>query len=280
MDAQVLIQAGHEGKKRNKGNGTTTSVGATGIALPEHKMTPIVADRATEVLRAHGVSVVRVPGVYPRVFHVDLGICLHFDGSTSPCGSGASVGYPAGVPAGSNKPTAQLWKSIWGEVWPFGFEDDNFTEDLRGYYGYSRMSTNIAELLIEFGEISCPQQDAWLQANLHLLGDMVAYFAGRVLGVDIPKPTGFVDPAAVGGGGGAGGGGGGGGAVGGPNPALAPAPMDAGDGAVAGPAGDGVDAEVRYLREELAVLRAALADLAPTASEPAGFEFDADLSHT
>ncbi len=264
MDAQVLIQAGHEGKKRNKGNGTTTSVGAAGIALPEHKMTPIVADRATEVLRAHGVTVVRVPGVYPKVFHVDLGICLHFDGSTSPCGSGASVGYPAGVPAGSNKPAADLWKSIWGEVWPFGFENDNFTEDLRGYYGYSRMSTNMAELLIEFGEISCPQQDAWLQANLHLLGDMVAYFAGRVLGIDIPKPTGFTDP----------------GAGGGPNPVPAPAPpMAAGAPAGSDPSDNGSEAEVRYLREELAVLRSALADLAPVGSEPAEFGFDEDLSH-
>jgi len=195
VDADVLLQAGHEGLKRNQGSGSAPSHGAAGIARPEHQMTPVVADAAARVLRAHGVSVVRVPAFYPKLFAVKLGLALHFDGSGNPCSSGASVGYPPGLPLGSNKPTADLWKEIWGQYWPFRWMKDNFTRNLSGYYGYRRMTTSIAEMLIEFGEISCPEQDAWLQPRLEWIGEVVAHFAGRVLQVDIPKPAPFGEPS-------------------------------------------------------------------------------------
>lgn len=197
MDADVLIQAGHEGKMRNDGAGTKPSVGASGITRPEFEMTPIVANAAAEILRGHGLTVVRVPGVYPKIFDVKLGVCLHFDGSEHRCASGASVGYPPGVPLGSNRPTAALWKQVWGEFWPFQFMKDNFTTNLSGYYGYRRMNTSVAELLIEFGEISCPEQDTWLQPRLEWMGSVVAHFVGRVLNVSIPKPAEFGDAPPV-----------------------------------------------------------------------------------
>ena len=64
MDAQVLIQAGHEGGVRNSGSGTAPSKGTEGNkdykpAVIEREATPIVADRATEVLQAAGITVVR-----------------------------------------------------------------------------------------------------------------------------------------------------------------------------------------------------------------------------
>jgi hypothetical protein len=68
---------------------------------------------------------------------------------------------------------------------------DNFTKNLSGYYGYRRMSTEIAEMLIEFGEITCPEQDAWLQPRLEWLGELVAHFAGQIVGVAIPEPAAF-----------------------------------------------------------------------------------------
>ena len=191
MDADVLLQAGHEGLKRNDGSGSAPSHGTSGTTRPEHEITPIVTDAAAEILRTHGVSVVRVPAFYPKLFKVKLGLALHFDGSGRPCSSGASVGYPPGAPIGSNKPTADLWKEIWGEFWPFKWMKDNFTKNLSGYYGYRRMNTSIAEMLIEFGEITCPEQDTWLQPRLEWMGGVVAHFAGRVLDVDIPKPAPF-----------------------------------------------------------------------------------------
>lgn len=199
MDADVLLQAGHEGRMRNDGSGTTPSHGASGTSRPEHEMTPIVADAAAAVLDRHNVTVIRVPGVFPKKFSVKLGLALHFDGSGTPCASGASVGYPPGVPLGSNKPTADLWKQVYGRHWPFKWMKDNFTKNLSGYYGYRRMSTEIAEMLIEFGEISCPEQDQWLQPRLEWLGELVAHFAGRVIGVDVPEPAPFgsAEPAPV-----------------------------------------------------------------------------------
>ena len=235
MDADVLIQAGHEGGRRNSGSGTVASVGASGIARPEREMTPIVADRAAELLEQFGVSVVRVPGVFPKRFEVKLGLCLHFDGSAVPCASGASVGYPPGRPLGSNKPTADMWKQIWGEYFPFTFMKDNFTRNLSGYYGYGRMSTSIAEMLIEFGEISCPEQDEWLQPRLTWLGDVVAFFVGRVLDVDIPKPLPF-----------------------GQNEPPAPRRISV----------DPWDDELAVLRMELAELRLAIKELGGTIGEP------------
>ena len=68
MDADVLIQAGHEGKMRNDGAGTKPSVGASGITRPEFEMTPIVANAAAEILRGHGLTVVRVPGCLSQDF--------------------------------------------------------------------------------------------------------------------------------------------------------------------------------------------------------------------
>lgn len=197
MDADVLLQAGHEGQVRNDGAGTAPSHGTGGTTRPEHKITPIVADTAAAVLRDHGVSVIRVPALFPRKFSVKLGLALHFDGSGTRCASGASVGYPPGVPLGSNQPTAALWKEIYSKWWPFGWMKDNFTRNLSGYYGYRRMSTEIAEMLIEFGEITCPEQDAWLQPRLEWLGELVAHFAGRVVGVAIPEPAAFGDETPV-----------------------------------------------------------------------------------
>lgn len=192
MDADVVLQAGHEGQVRNSGAiGTAASHGASGTTKPEHLMTPIVADAAAEILTAHGVEVLRVPALFPSKLTAKLGLALHFDGSGTKCASGASVGYPPGEPRGSNKPTADLWKQIYGEIWPFKWMKDNFTKNLSGYYGYSWMSTEIAEMLIEFGEISCPEQDEWLQPRLEWLGGVVAHFVGQVLDVPVPHPAAF-----------------------------------------------------------------------------------------
>lgn len=243
MDADVVLQAGHQGKRRNRGSsGTTASHGAAGIAKPEHEMTPIVADAAADILRANGVDVLRVPGVFPRRVSVRLGLALHFDGSGTPCASGASVGYPPGRPRGSNKPTADLWKEIYGEIWPFGWMKDNFTKNLSGYYGYSWMSTDIAEMLIEFGEISCPEQDDWLQPRLEWLGGVVAHFVGRVLEVPVPEPGPFGGTAPI------------------AAPSIATQPWDD---------------DVADLRLELAELRRDIAALtAPTGGSDGGLDAD------
>ncbi len=185
----VLLQAGHEGTVRNSGSGTAPSYGAGGIARPEREMTPIVRTWAAKLLRDTGLfEVIEEDAFYDQVYEVDLAVSLHFDGSGTPCASGASIGYPAGDPPGSNRPAADLWRAIYDDIWPFRWKKDNFTDNLRYYYGYRWTSTSDAEMLIEFGEISCPEQDAWLQPRVgdgegmpSYLGHLVAFFVAERL---------------------------------------------------------------------------------------------------
>lgn len=131
MEADVVLQAGHQGQVRNSGStGTAPSDGTPGLTKPEHQMTPIVADAAAKALQDHGVDAVRVPAPFPEKYSLSLGLALHFDGSRTKCASGASVGYPPGRPRGSNRPTADLWKDIYGGIWPFRRMPDNFTKNL------------------------------------------------------------------------------------------------------------------------------------------------------
>jgi hypothetical protein len=71
---------------------------------------------------------------------------------------------------------------------------DNFTSNLRGYYGYAWTRTSIAELVIEFGEITCPEQNEWIKSRLAWLGTVVAHYASVVTGKgDVPAPRPFGD---------------------------------------------------------------------------------------
>lgn len=183
----VLIQAGHEGGKRNSGKGSTTSIGTKG----EMERTPKVANKAAEVLKANGFTVHRENAFYDKVYDCKLAISIHFDGSSKPCASGASMGYPHPSAAPSNKVVADQWRKIYSEFWPYKWMPDNFTGGLRGYYGYAYTKTSVAELLLEMGELSCPTQKAWLDVRVDngFLGELVAYFASVALGKPIAKPS-------------------------------------------------------------------------------------------
>ncbi len=139
---------------------------------------------------AAGFNVLRENALYDQVYECKLAVSIHFDGSGSPCASGASIGYPEGVPPGSNKPAADLWRDIYGEVWPYQWKPDNFTSGLRGYYGYKWTNTEIAEVLFEMGELTCPEQKTWMDIRIanNYLGDLIAYWASNILGNPIPKP--------------------------------------------------------------------------------------------
>ncbi|HTU82333.1 MAG TPA: hypothetical protein VMF61_09395, partial [Candidatus Acidoferrales bacterium] len=60
----VLISAGHEGRPASCAQfpGRACNLGTAG----ERQWTPIVADAATAILRAHGVSVARLPADFKR----------------------------------------------------------------------------------------------------------------------------------------------------------------------------------------------------------------------
>ena len=91
LSYDVLISAGHEGRPASCAHFPQhhCNLGADG----ERAWTPIVADAATEILRAHGVTVARLPADFPGNYRVLAAIFIHFDGSDPPCHSAASIGY-------------------------------------------------------------------------------------------------------------------------------------------------------------------------------------------
>jgi hypothetical protein len=161
LDADVLIQAGHEGRPDCDREPATlcTRTGTPG----EMELNARVADAVAQRLRKAGFRVLRRPAYLPRFYRVRDAVFIHFDGSASPCASGASVGYPE---VADSQAAAAQWKALYGLVWRFGFEPDNFTTGLRDYYGYKHVAVSDAALTVEFGELTCPRQAEWLRSHL------------------------------------------------------------------------------------------------------------------
>ena len=179
----VLISAGHEGRPESCAHFPKhkCNLGAAG----ERQWTPIVADEATKILREHGVSVARLPADFSGTYAVDAAVFIHFDGSSTPCGSGASVGFHHL----NDAPAAKTWHDLYGRYFPYGFQPDNFTAGLRDYYGYRQVSAPDGSLVLELGELTCPAQRAWLEPRLHWEGALVAHYLSRLIGKgDVPDP--------------------------------------------------------------------------------------------
>jgi hypothetical protein len=189
IHADVLISAGHEGRPASCKHFPQhkCNLGAAG----EREWTPIVADEATRILRAHGVKVIRLPADFAGTYDVKEAVFIHFDGASPPCTSRASIGYPPGA---VNVAAAARWRTLYSRYWPFGFMPDNFTDGLREYYGYKQVHASKGAMTIELGEVTCPAQRAWLAPRLHWEGAMLAYFLAAPLGlVEVPLPR-FLRP--------------------------------------------------------------------------------------
>lgn len=182
IHADVLISAGHEGRPASCARFPqhTCNLGAAG----EREWTPIVADEATRILRAHGVKVVRLPADFAGTYDVKEAVFIHFDGASPPCTSRASIGYPPGA---ANAEAAARWKALYSKYWPFGFMPDNFTNGLREYYAYKQVHASDGSLTIELGELTCSRQHTWLTSHLRWEGELLAYFlGGRVTSLNAP----------------------------------------------------------------------------------------------
>ena len=180
----VLISAGHEGRPASCARYPkhTCNLGAQG----EREWTPVVADEAARVLREHGVSVARKPADFEGTYDVDAAVFIHFDGSTTPCASSASIGYHEERFA----PAAHQWRTLYSRYFPYGFQPDDFTAGLRDYYGYRQVDARDASLVLELGELTCPQQRAWLAPRLAFDGRLIAYYLSRLIGKgDVPLPS-------------------------------------------------------------------------------------------
>src|ERR1700716_634710 len=94
-EADVLVQAGHEGRPASCAvhHVKACNLGTGAQGARERYWTATVADQATQVLRRHGYTVLRRPADYAEHDTVRAAVFLHFDGAT-PCASGASLGFP------------------------------------------------------------------------------------------------------------------------------------------------------------------------------------------
>ncbi len=171
-DGDILVQAGHEGRPASCAplHVTKCNLGTGAQGARERDWTLIVADEAARVLREHGYTVIRRPADYDAHDTVRAAVFLHFDGAT-PCASGASVGFPDTT----DRTFVDAWESRYRAWFPFRFVGENFTENEHKYYGFRKVDAP-QKMLIEFGEMTCPAQFAWMQPRLRELGDRVAAF--------------------------------------------------------------------------------------------------------
>lgn len=169
MHFDALVSAGHEGRPASCAHFKhKCNLGAAG----ERQWTPVVADEVARDLRAKGFTVAREPADFDGTFDVKAAVFIHFDGSGTPCSTGASIGYhdPGSVPA------ARAWRALYSHYFPYHFMTDNFTTNLSNYYGFRQVHASAGALVIELGEVTCPSERAWLASRLKWEGDLIAQF--------------------------------------------------------------------------------------------------------
>jgi hypothetical protein len=168
----ILVQAGHEGRPASCAplHVKACNLGTGAHGAREMQWTAAVADETTRVLRAHGYTVLRRPADYAGRDTARAAVFLHFDGAT-PCASGASVGFPSTT----GRAFVGGWESAYRAWFPFRFVGENFTENEHKYYGFRKVDAP-EKMLIEFGEMTCPAQFAWMSPRLREMGDRLAAF--------------------------------------------------------------------------------------------------------
>ena len=171
----ALVSAGHEGRPASCARFPKhkCNLGATG----EREWTPIVADEVARALRAQGFTVAREPADFEGTFEVKAAVFIHFDGSDTPCSTGASIGYhdPGSAEA------AREWRALYSRYFPYRFMPDNFTTNLRNYYGFRQVHASEGGLVIELGEVTCPAERQWLASRLKWEGDLIAQFMSTLI---------------------------------------------------------------------------------------------------
>jgi peptidoglycan hydrolase-like protein with peptidoglycan-binding domain len=147
----VTIQMGHVPRTK----------GRTGTHR-EQEFAREVAPRVQARLEAAGVEV-RVIGADDAVPGGDVFVALHTDGSTNADRRGASVGYPDG----NGEVLAAAWKRRHqAHGYPAGFHGDNYTDALRGYYGFGKARGHRLRFLAEHGTTTNADDEAWLFGHL------------------------------------------------------------------------------------------------------------------
>lgn len=168
----VVVQAGHQGRPASceRFHVRACNIGASSAVGHEIAWTPIVADAAAATLRAAGFRVARRPADYADHDRARAAVFIHFDGAPA-CASGTSVGFP---PSG-DRGMIDRWERRYRAMFPFRFVGENITTNESKYYGFRKVDAP-KKMLIEFGELTCPAQAAWMKPRLAALGKMLGTF--------------------------------------------------------------------------------------------------------
>jgi hypothetical protein len=169
----VVVQAGHEGRPAScaPNHVRACNIGASSAAGREIVWTPIVADALTATLRAAGLRVARRPADYPQHDTARVAIFIHFDGAEPACASGSSTGFPATT----SRAFVTAWERAYRARFPYKFVGENISSNEEHYYGFHKVDAP-QKMLIEYGELTCPAQAAWLAPRLRELGVLTAQF--------------------------------------------------------------------------------------------------------
>lgn len=179
----ILVQAGHVAPRQP---GFESGTGTAG----EIEFVTKVRDALVALLNADGrFKTLPMPGALPAGVKCDAAVFLHADGSTNQATHFYSFGYPAGYAV--NKKLADLIDKRFKEIpHPSPRGRDNYTRDLAGYYGFSRVDTLGPEVLVEHGFLTNPAERTWLNSHIPQLAHaeylaILDYFA---MTVPVPKP--------------------------------------------------------------------------------------------
>jgi len=159
MKKRVLVQAGHLAPREP---GFESGTGTNG----EIALVTAIRDKLVGLLRADGrFEPIPMPGwIRPRGIKVDAALFLHGDGSGNSQASGYSFGYPL---YRVNRHLAELIGDEFNKLPGHPpHHRDNYTRDLAGYYGFSRVDTPGPEVLVEHGFLTNPRERAWLFDNV------------------------------------------------------------------------------------------------------------------
>ena len=156
----VLIQSGHV-FPREPGHESETGT------VREQEFTRAMQKRVELVFaRDRRFRVRTCSGDVPDGWIGDLFLSFHADGGGASA-SGYSFGWPAnGRDPGRGPNLARLLAAEWAALkHPGGHHTDNYTDGMRGYYGWSRVVA-ATKVLIEHGFMTRPEEQAWMFAHV------------------------------------------------------------------------------------------------------------------
>lgn len=161
MPLKVLIQKGHVAPRE------PSFEGGTGTVREQELATAIAVELKTLLERDPRFLPIVVPGDIPDGIKVDAALFLHGDGSANPASSGYCFGYPEHR---INRDLAGRIAAHFDRIPGMPpHRRDNYTRNLSGYYGFSRVLTLGPEVLIEHGFLTNPAERLWLFANVKQL---------------------------------------------------------------------------------------------------------------